>query len=55
MEISSQARGEIEWWLRNLEVERQVRISAPESDMYTDASLEGWGACRDTVEIGGRW
>ena len=46
---------DIMWWLENLENPRKIRTGNPDCVIYTDASLEGWGAHRDEVETGGRW
>ena len=53
--LSERAKEDIAWWLQNLTKPRQVRLDKPTVVIYTDASMEGWGAHRGDVEIGGRW
>ena len=55
MQVSGRALKEIDWWLHNLDNDRLVRLDSPEFEICMDASLEGWGAHRDRVEVGGRW
>ena len=56
MTVSEKVRQDIHWWLHNIPVaQKQVRDSAPEIEICTDASLEGWGAHRGETTAGGRW
>ena len=52
--VSDRGRSEVEWWLGHLERSRKVRLGAPEREICTDASLEGWGAHEGELSIGGR-
>ena len=56
MTISREGRVDVEWWLRN--VEKSVRIIRSDIaglTMFTDASLLGWGASLNGIQVGGRW
>ena len=55
MFISSRVREYIHWWLTHLQEVRKIRLDSPELEIYTDASLEGWGALCGEIPIGGRW
>lgn len=56
MIISRQGITEIEWWINNIDTSFN-NICAPPIDMtiYSDASLQGWGAVLDDTKTGGRW
>jgi len=47
---------DIMWWIQELHKQKRT-ILRKNSDirLYTDASLEGWGAVCEGVHIGGRW
>ena len=55
MWISTEGRDDIIWWRQNLTISRQIRRKEPDLELFTDASLEGWGAHTDTEQTGGRW
>lgn len=61
MHISPIARRDIQWWVVNLpQAQREVRAAKPEIVLYTDASLQGWGAHvtrpnQQPTTTGGRW
>ena len=54
MRISQAGEEDILWWLDNIRVSGK-HLEVRDPDMYTDASLEGWGAHCDGVATGGRW
>lgn len=61
MSISPAAWEDIEWWVVNLpNAARPIRVINPQITIYTDASLQGWGAYTDYSlanpnTTGGRW
>ena len=56
MTVSEKARGGISWWLQALpQAKRIIRFKAPEIEICTDASRQGWGAHRGSNETGGHW
>ena len=56
MAISEAARRDICWWLQvGLLSKREINFKAPEVEMFTDGSMEGWGAHWGEVAVGGRW
>ena len=55
MPVSDRARQEIEWWLDKIPSACREIKQAPELEVFTDASLEGWGAHRGDATAGGRW
>ena len=56
MVVSDKAKSEIAWWLESIgDGEKKIRITAPEIEICTDASTEGWGAHRGSLAVGGRW
>ena len=56
MRISARGRRDIDWWLLAVgAAQKKIRLETPEVEICTDASLEGWGAHRGDIAIGGRW
>ena len=55
MWVSKEGKEDIYWWLDNLENSRQIRLSDPDLELFTDASLLGWGAHTETLQTGGKW
>ena len=56
MIIPPEAWVDINWWVRVIgNAPNPIRLDAPDITVTTDASLEGWGAHRKGVAIGGRW
>ena len=58
MRISRNVGIVIKWWLTNLTSSfKPIMRKAPEFSLYTDASLEAWGAYNKTsgIKTGGRW
>lgn len=55
MWLSEQGKADIIWWLENLKVSWKIRRTNPDFELFTDASLEGWGAHTDHLNTGGRW
>ena len=54
MSLSPNSLKEIDWWRTNiLEASSPIYRPNPTVTMSTDASLQGWGACRDLVRTGG--
>ena len=55
MKISEESEVDILWWLVHLKNRRKVKLGSPDFEIFTDASLEGWGAHRGDLSTGGRW
>jgi len=57
VELSQQAREEVDWWMTNLSLYngRSVRISDPDLIITSDASMSGWGAVAGGTKIQGLW
>ena len=56
MQISERAKCDVVWWAQAaLQGQRKIRLLSPDIDIYTDASMEGWGARRRELALGGRW
>lgn len=56
MTITYQMKIELEWWVANVNQEiRKISHGNPEITIETDASMLGWGAIINEIEIGGRW
>lgn len=56
MSISNKAIEELGWWLDILESSyNDIYPPAIDITLYSDASLQGWGAVMDEVSTGGRW
>ena len=51
----SRGAKDILWWVNNLDSKRAIKILAPDLEICTDASGEGWGAHRGEVTAVGRW
>ncbi|XP_057365008.1 uncharacterized protein LOC130685703 [Daphnia carinata] len=55
--LSAEAREDLECWVFNLN-KTQDKIffpHTPDLEIYTDASLSGWGACCDEIRTRGSW
>ena len=53
---SVEGRLDVEWWLNHIDLSgRLINWGTPDGVLYTDASLEGWGAHRGETTTGGRW
>lgn len=61
MSISQEAWVDINWWVINLPLaSRAIEAAHPEITIYTDASLQGWGAYTEHIGeapiiTGGKW
>ena len=56
MTVSEQSVRDITWWLEHVQsAKKWVRGLAPEIEIATDASLDGWGGHRGETQAGGRW
>ena len=56
MTLSVRAKEDIHWWLHNVRKSgRDIIPSQPDKVLYTDASMEGWGAHMEDQATGGRW
>ena len=55
--LSNEARNDLEWWVRNLESLNGKCFSSriPDLEIYSDASLSGWGAVCNNVTTRGPW
>ncbi|KZS09154.1 Uncharacterized protein APZ42_026644 [Daphnia magna] len=53
----AEARKDLEWWVNNLsKAQDKVFLpNTPDLEIYTDASLSGWGACCNEVITRGTW
>ena len=56
MVIGKTAREDLNWWLQELQM-LSMPIHKPDIEkvIYSDASLQGWGAHDGTISTGGRW
>ena len=56
MLVSSEGRKDILWWLGNIQNSgNPIQESSPDLTVFTDASMEGWGAHVGPTRTGGRW
>ena len=56
MHLSSIARSDISWWIRNaLSSKKRIDHGKISHTLYTDASTQGWGASLSDITTGGRW
>ena len=56
MQISLEAKHEINWWIDNIDAAySKILRGAPDLEISSDASGLGWGATDGTTDIGGRW
>lgn len=56
MVITHEMKADLIWWLKNIEVQnRKIFREGTETDLYTDASNLGWGACLNHQIINGKW
>ena len=56
MSLSTEAREEVLWWLENARSSGKTILEHdPNLVLFTDASLEGWGAHVGNQATGGRW
>ena len=54
--MSEDTLHEISWWKKNiLKVFKPIRYPRTSITIYTDASLEGWGASMGNLSTGGAW
>nr|ACB38666.1 reverse transcriptase [Daphnia pulex] len=55
--LSAAARLDLQWWISSLKVDRDKLFFPDVTDLeiYTDASLSGWGACCNGVRTRGSW
>ena len=58
MSLTRDAKSELQWWIQNLpSAYRQITPRVADFEMFTDASLEGWGASCPSINLqsSGRW
>ena len=56
MTLSSESKVEVKWWLDNIDTAYNIILHPPVNfTIYSDASLQGWGAALDDVSCGGQW
>ena len=56
IKFSEDALYEIAWWKENIfKVFKPIRYPKISITIYTDASLEGWGASMGNLSTGGAW
>jgi hypothetical protein len=54
--LSKPAKQLIDWWTSNIHGQSKcVLLSEPEHELFTDASLSGWGAKMADATTGGQW
>ncbi|KAI9554908.1 reverse transcriptase [Daphnia sinensis] len=55
--LSREARSDLEWWVKNLSTTQDKLFfpKTPDLEIYSDASLSGWGACCNGVKTRGPW
>ena len=56
MILSAQARFDLKWWVENLKISHsKIESKNPDFTMKTDASIYGFGGCRDHDTVSGQW
>ena len=56
MSLSPSSKAQLRWWLsEEIHIPRDMFPRPPTMHIYSDASLEGWGAHNDSNRTGGRW
>lgn len=56
MVLSPTAKSDLQWWVENIEnVSKPISQGNPSYTLYTDASLQGWGAVFHGQSSGGHW
>ena len=56
MALSSLATVEIQWWHNNVSTSHHfIRAPPPDTTIYSDASLDGWGATNSLTTVGAPW
>ena len=56
MTLSSLATMEIQWWLTNINSSCHfIHAPPPDTIIYSDASLDGWGATNSLTTVGSPW
>lgn len=56
MLVSNNIKKELAWWIRNIpEIKNPIRISSFKLEIFSDASLTGWGASCDKEKAHGWW
>lgn len=56
MVIPLSMKCELKWWIDNVHTQyRSIDKGNPQLTIQTDASLSGWGAVCNSIQIGGRW
>ena len=58
MPLSADAKSDLQWWTQNLPCAfRPILPRVTDIEVFTDASLEGWGAfCpKANIQTNGRW
>ena len=54
--LSSRARQDIEWWSNNIHnLTKPIVLPFPDCEIFTDASMSGWGATMNSEKIDGNW
>ena len=56
MTLSPLATVEIQWWHTNVSTSHHfIRAPPPDTTIYSDASLDGWGATNSLTTAGAPW
>ena len=57
VKISDSVRKDLEWWCGNLALVNghAIWLSEPDVEIFSDASLSGWGAACNEIKSRGPW
>lgn len=56
IQLSPEARNSLQWWASNIHsLSRPIQVAEPAFEIFTDASLIGWGARMGDQNTGGQW
>lgn len=56
MPITDDMKTDLNWWVSQVTLQkRKIFRKSPDTELYTDASDLGWGACLNSQTTGGRW
>ena len=55
--LDQEEEEELTWWIQTINVVngQTIKPANPDIVIYTDASLMGWGAVSDQIQIEGTW
>ena len=56
IKLTKEAIIDLRWWIKNLyTVSKKLQYPDITKVIYTDASIQGWGACCEGMSTGGSW